>query len=575
MRDGLRLLALLVLTLRSARADTPPCDSCGWLAPAHADPFPTLEASLGRAAASLPATAADPGDTPVHHLAWTLTDLRRWTLLAEDGGPAAPTREARRWLDVDLRVGTPALDHTHKVLDEFWGGVTHESVPAPLHDVGEALRATLLDATDAAYRAARARLAQVRRNAQVKVAREDASDDFSPAPPLRLSAPPAPWTVDLDDWRAPLGREGARLARRPEVHRSAVQLESTREVRWLVSREGNRVQDSRTRVRLSAWASTTADDGMELSAWRTHDVTDAAHLPDAAALARMVDEVAEQIHGLRDAPLVDPYSGPAILRGRAAGVFFHEIFGHRIEGHRQKDEDEGQTFTRKVGQPILPPFLDVVDDPTLASRAGVDLAGTYRADDEGVAAQRVPLVERGILRGFLLSRTPIRGFPASNGHGRREIGHEAVSRQGNLLVEAHQTVPYARLRAMLLEEARRQGKPYGLVFDDISGGFTFTGRATPNAFVVQPTSVWRVWVDGRPDERVRGVDLIGTPLTTFAGIVAAGDDPEVFNGVCGAESGWVPVSASAPSLLVREVEVQRTPKGNDRPPLLPRPDVTP
>ncbi|MEN9785061.1 MAG: hypothetical protein RLZZ299_325 [Pseudomonadota bacterium] len=579
MREGLRQLLLLALAAGTAHADTPsdpaPCASCAWLAPQHEDPFPTLESLLTLASGTLPVSSPDPADTPVHHLAWTLTDLRGWTLTAEDGGPAVPTRDARRALDVDLRVGTPQLDHTHKVLDEVWGGVTHVSAPAPLDAVGAALRATVLDATDEAYRAARARLAQVRRNAQVKVAREDASDDFSPAPPLRLVEAPPAWRVDLDAWRAPLTREGARLAALPAVHQSAVELEAAREVRWLLTRDGTRVQDSRTRIRLAAWASTTADDGMQLSAWRTVDVTDAARLPDAAALTRMVDALAEQIRGVRDAPLVDPYSGPAILRGRAAGVFFHEIFGHRIEGHRQKDEDEGQTFTRKVGQPILPPFLDVVDDPTLTERAGTDLVGTYRADDEGVAAQRVPLVERGILRNFLLSRTPIRGFPASNGHGRRQVGQEAVSRQGNLLVEAHQAVPYARLRAMLLEEARRQGKPYGLVFDDISGGFTFTGRATPNAFVVQPTSVWRVWVDGRPDERVRGVDLIGTPLTTFAGILAAGDDPEVFNGVCGAESGWVPVSASAPSLLVRAVEVQRTPKGNDRPPLLPRPDVTP
>jgi predicted Zn-dependent protease len=114
-----------------------------------------------------------------------------------------------------------------------------------------------------------------------------------------------------------------------------------------------------------------------------------------------------------------------------------------------------------------------------------------------------------------------------------------------------------------------------LVFDDISGGFTFTGRSTPNSFVVSPVTVWKVYVDGRPDELVRGVDLIGTPLTTFARIVAAADDISVFNGVCGAESGWVPVSASAPSLLVSEVEIQRREKGNDRPPLLPAPGTTP
>lgn len=197
--------------------------------------------------------------------------------------------------------------------------------------------------------------------------------------------------------------------------------------------------------------------------------------------------------------------------------------------------------------------------------------GHYRHDDEGVASERVTLVDHGVLRNFLMSRAPVEGFPRSNGHGRRQPGSEVVARQGNLIVEAHETVPKAELRKRLLAEVKRQNKPFGLVFDDITGGFTFTGRSEPNAFAVQPVTVWRVYADGRPDELVRGVDLIGTPLTTFSRILAAGDDRDVFNGMCGAESGWVPVSASSPSLLVSEVEVQRQQKANDRPPVLPAP----
>ncbi|HNH47717.1 MAG TPA: metallopeptidase TldD-related protein, partial [Myxococcota bacterium] len=287
----------------------------------------------------------------------------------------------------------------------------------------------------------------------------------------------------------------------------------------------------------------------------------------------MVHGVAQRVTALLSAPLVEPYDGPAILRGRAAGVFFHEIFGHRIEGHRQKDEDEGQTFTSRVGQSILPGFLSVYDDPTLARVGSVDLNGTYRYDDEGVPAQRVPLVEHGVLRNFLMGRAPVANFPTSNGHARRQPGFAPVPRQGNLLIQAETSVPYSKLREMLIEEIRKQKKPFGLIFDDISGGFTFTGRSTPNAFSVQPVTVWKVFADGRPDQLVRGVDLIGTPLTTFSRILAAGDDPEVFNGMCGAESGWVPVSAIAPSLLIQQVEVQRQDKMSDRPPLLPPPGV--
>ncbi len=287
----------------------------------------------------------------------------------------------------------------------------------------------------------------------------------------------------------------------------------------------------------------------------------------------MARAVGDRVTALREAPVVDPYVGPAILRGRAAAVFFHEILGHRVEGHRQKDEDEGQTLTDKVGEQIFPSFLAVHDDPTLEALAGVDLNGHYVYDDEGVPGQRVPVVEEGVLKGFLVSRSPIDGFPASNGHGRRQPGNAVVARQGNLVVSASETVPYDALRQQLVDEIKAQGKPFGLIFDDISGGFTFTGRTTPNSYAVQPVTVWRVYPDGRPDELVRGVDLIGTPLLTFGRIAAASDEVQVFNGMCGAESGWVPVSAVAPDLLVSEVEVQRGDKEHDRPPLLPPPGV--
>ncbi len=181
------------------------------------------------------------------------------------------------------------------------------------------------------------------------------------------------------------------------------------------------------------------------------------------------------------------------------------------------------------------------------------------------------LVVEGVLQSFLTSRMPIESVPVSNGHGRRQPGNAVVARQGNLIVEASETVTHDQLREQLIQQVVAQGKPYGLIVEDITGGFTLTGRVVPNSFNVRPVAVWKVYPDGRADELVRGGDLIGTPLTTFSRILAAGDDPQVFNGVCGAESGWVPVSAVSPSLLVEEVEIQRKEKSNDRPPLLPAP----
>jgi len=270
-------------------------------------------------------------------------------------------------------------------------------------------------------------------------------------------------------------------------------------------------------------------------------------------------------------PLNDPTVGPALLTGRAAAVFFHEVFGHRAEGHRQKDVNEGQTFARKVGEPILPDFLSVVDDATMKKVGNQELLGYYQYDDEGVVAQRVVLVDHGVLKTFEMSRSPLVGFPHSNGHGRRQMGAEPVSRQGNLLIESSKTVSNAQLRSKLIELIKQQNKPYGLLIDDIAGGFTFTGRGQPQAFQVEPLIVYKVFPDGRPDELVHGVDIVGTPLAALTKIVATGDTPEVFNGYCGAESGYVPVSAASPAILTSELEVQKKQTSTDRPPILPPP----
>jgi predicted Zn-dependent protease len=253
-------------------------------------------------------------------------------------------------------------------------------------------------------------------------------------------------------------------------------------------------------------------------------------------------------------------------------VFFHEIFGHRIEGHRQKNVNEGQTFKKKINERILPTFMSVVFDPLLKSLDGDALMGSYTFDDEGIKARKVTVVEDGIFKGFLMSRSPIEGFDKSNGHGRAAPGKRPVARQSNLIVETKEHVTEAALRNMLIEECKKQNKPYGLRFQQVEGGFTLTGRTIPNSFNVLPILVYRVYADGRPDELVRGVDLIGTPLATFERIIAASNEVETFNGVCGAESGWVPVSASSPSLLVREIEVQKKDKSQERLPILPAPE---
>lgn len=515
-------------------------------------------------------------ERPPYYLAIGVVDTDSLGVAATHGASGEVQMSRSRLADVDVRVGSPALDNTHKIRDGGWfESDGRESVLLPLNDDAPyATQMILWRALDQATRSATRRLLKVQNNAAVKVAPQDESDDFSEVEVVQAVQPVPDFDLDGERWRETVRAASRVLLDYEAVHDSNVSFRAERIVHRFVSSEGAAIRTSVIHARVSVWASTTADDGMDLTVTDYIDVRTLDNLPAPEAVIAMAERVGAQLSSLRQAPLVEPFVGPAILRGRAAAVFFHEVLGHRVEGHRQKDDDEGQTFTDTVGERVLPRFLSVYDDPLLQHVNGTELSGSYSFDDEGVRAERVTIVEDGVLRNFLMSRSPIAGFDRSNGHGRRQSGHSVVARQGSLLVEATNGVDADRLRQQLIREIHAQRKPYGYIFDDISGGFTFTGRVSPNAFSVQPVTVWRVWADGRPDELVRGVDLIGTPLTVFQRILAAGQVQSVFNGSCGAESGWVSVSAVSPDLLIQELEIQRSIKAHARPPLLSAPMPT-
>ncbi len=533
------------------------------------DLLDVLEEELHRSMANL----AETGEAPMYYLQYAVTELNRYDLSAADGGLNAPSSSSRRYLDVDLRVGSMQLDNTHEIRGGSWRDnyTPQRRVDFPLDLDRDAMRAALWNETEYQFRKAQERLTRVEANRQVKVEEEDLSDDFSSGAAHDFTEPAVLNHVNEEHWKGILSRVGDYLAGHEFVKSSRAGLSIDDRTTYAVNSEGSRLGHSSHYLRATLRIRGMAEDGMELRRSEYHSAASADKLPDEATLMADAERLVEELKALIAAPVVEPYIGPAILKNRASGVFFHEIFGHRVEGHRQKSESEGQTFTKKVGQEILPTFISVYDDPTLAEFRGTDLRGHYKFDDEGTPAERVTVVEKGILRNFLTSRSPIENFPRSNGHGRREVGHDVVARQGNLIVESEKRVSYDELRLLLIDECKRQGKPYGLIFEDISGGFTMTGRGGPQAFKVLPLLVRRVYADGRPDEVVRGVDIVGTPLTSFSKIIMAGDDDDVFNGTCGAESGWCPVSGVSPSILVSEIEVEKQQKGQEKPPILPPP----
>ena len=570
---GLALLASL-LSLNAWAANKParvPAPAPPAQQPAQVAPSPliaTMSQELDREMPIL--SKATP---PAYFVSYILTSSDRSEVMGSNGALLSSEDSHSRWLETQVRVGSYDLDNTHKVGNSNPGQGSF-GMSVPIDDAPDVLRRAMWQETDKQFRAASEGLIKINTSKEVQVqTAEEHAPDFAREKPHTFYGPEVSVHPDRKPWETKVRLYTRAFRESPQILNSIVTFSATGDNQYQVTSEGTRLQFGQVHYRLELFIQGKAPDGMDINRYYNFDWANPADAPDDKAVLAEGQVLRKELEALVAAPLVEPYAGPALLTGRATAVFFHEVFGHRAEGFRQKDINEGQTFARKVGEPILPKFLSIYDDPTerTLDKSKDILIGYYPFDDEGTPSERVTLVDHGVLKNFEMSRQPLTGFPVSNGHGRRQIGAQPVSRQGNLIVQSSLTVSNAELRKKLIEEIKRQGKPFGLLIDDIAGGFTFTGRGQPQAFQVQPLVVYKVYADGRPDELVRGVDIVGTPLVSLTKIVATGDTMETFNGYCGAESGSVPVSASAPAILITEMEVQKKETSTDKPPILPPP----
>ncbi len=525
----------------------------------------TMQAEMQRAQSSL--GKLDPAP---YFLSYSVYDQSLVIAVGSQGSLVNSMHARRRAVDVGMRIGTPALDNAHAQNRAS----ASSSGALPLEDDRNAIAHELWRLTYEEYRKASKAYLNVKTDTQVHAQEEDTSPDFSQEkPPTHVDYKEVAAAPDQRALEKFVREYSALFRQYPYIYSSTVVITAQKTRFHFLSTEGNHVVAPSAFIRVAIEAETRADDGMELMRVETFQAESLEHLPAESEITARAQKMASDLKALREAPLAEPFDGPALLSGRASGVFFHEVLGHRLEGHRQRGEQEGQTFTKKVGQAVLPEFLSVVDDPTLRKLNGMDLGGWYEFDDEGMPATRVEVIKNGILKDFLMSRMPIKNFANSNGHGRAQPGLMPTGRQGNLIVSSSRTVKDSELRQKLIDEVKKQNKPYGLYFEDIQGGFTLTQRSMPQAFQVLPVLVWRVYADGRPDELVRGIDIVGTPLAALNRILLTGEKTEIFNGICGAESGQVPVAAAAPAMLFSEIEVQKRAHSLNRPPILPAPSI--
>jgi TldD protein len=517
-----------------------------------------------------------PGEDGPYFIRYLVREYDDYDLGARFGAVFDDNYQHVRQGAVEVRVGSYQFDNTaddsaEKMFDLDDFERYQPPVYVPVDDNVDALRATMWLQTDAHYKQALAALHKKRGTRVTKMVEDEKMPSFSREKPARAVDAPLGVTFDRAKWTERLRRTSALFKKYPEIFDSQVKMSVDHQTRYLVTSEGTELVNERLIYSIQLLASSRATDGLLINHFKSFYGASEAEMPDEATLDKTAAQLADEVKRLREAPMLDPFNGPAILLPEAAGVFFHEALGHRLEGERQNDNKEGATFKGQIGKPVLPAFVSVLDDPTMAKVGNVSLNGHYGFDDEGVLARPVTLVDHGILRNYLKSRTPVKGSLESNGHGRSEGTLDPIGRMASTIVKSDKVVTMAKLKEMLLEEVRRQKKAFGLIIADISGGQTNTTTYDFQAFKGMPRIVYRVDAETGAETLVRGVEFVGTPIGSLNRIVAASDQTAVFNGFCGAESGYVPVSTVAPALLISEIELQRTRRALERPPILPAP----
>lgn len=492
-------------------------------------------------------------------------------IVASSGSIGESSYVPQKSLTVNVKVGDYDYDDNHRKKNSqlaTGGQILSED------ESEEHIARVLWRCTDSEYTKAARTYSMLKADMNLTNNNQSKIPDYLKSAPYSYYEEPLPTnkkSIDKKIWEQRLKKLSLRFKPHHDIIESSVSLSFKTIRRYYVSTEDVQVVENQTYAILNINAKTKADDGMILPLYKTFFAYLPNNLPSDKIIEGEIDDIIEKLHLLRTAPIVDPYTGPAILSGQASGVFFHEIFGHRIEAQAMKNDNNGQTFKSMLGQLVLPQAFNVYDDPSLRVYNNKELNGSYIHDEEGVKGCKVNIVTNGILKDFLTTKVPIEGFTKSNGHARATAGLNPTSRQSNLIIETTTKHTEADLRKMLIEEAKKQGKEYGFYMARVTGGFTNTNTSAPNSFNVTPIEVYRVYVDQRPDELVRGVDLVGTPLSMFSFITAAGGTTDMFSGMCIAGSGEIPVTAISPMLFVSKIEFQRKKSQENDKAILPRP----
>ncbi len=504
-----------------------------------------------------------------YFISYQIKDNEYYSIKGKYGAIASSNNDRIRRLFVDVRVGNYDFDNSIK--GRSGGRVPfHDASDVPVDNDPDAIRAVLWQVTDLAYKGALTQYFNKKAN-NVQEIKDKNTTSFTREKSHDYYGPELDLTFNPTQWEDKIRDISSVYKNYKELTNAYIVITAQKETVYFINTEGTSYIRDEVLYSIDAEVTTRAKDGKEISNYRNLYYVLPEEIPSVKELKAIVNEMVEETLEMRGAEVLSPVSVPALLEPEAAGVVFHEAVGHRLEGERQIDDDEGQTFREKVGKKIVPTFLSILDDPSMKSFNGTHLMGYYPFDDQGVPGERVVLIEDGVLKNFLLSRTPVNGFERSNGHGRASYGRAPIARMSNTIIESDKEYSKEKLKELLIEEVKRQNKPFGLLIKSMKGGETNTSSYNFQAYRATPVAIYKVDPETGEETPVRDIEIVGTPLVSINKIIATGDDYSVFNGFCGAESGYIPVSTVAPSILVSEIEFQRKSSRKEKLPLLPPP----
>ena len=431
---------------------------------------------------------------------------------------------------------------------------------APVDNDPKALRWQLWLATDQAYKAASEALA-TKQSLLRQYASPQPFDDFARAPTLQSIAPLAKLAFEPQPWTQMLERATALFRTDPKLESLTARVRFRAVNRYFVNSEGSFTRSGEAVYFLGTAGSTQAEDGMRLERSPYYVTATPQELPAPEQYQADVAKMIGTLEKLREAPVVaEDYRGPVLFAPDAAADLVNGLVGSNVLGVRPKPGDSARTtgkYSSDYHGRVLPAFLSVIDDPTMKTFAGRTLVGHYEADDEGVRATRVPVIQDGQLMNYLLGRQPIRDFPESNGHGRAAPAQVAMPMMGNLMVQSKQAFSPEELKNKLIELCRQEGKPFGYLVETLGG---------PN---YDPRLLYRVYEKDGHEELVRGAEFDELDARALRNdLIAAGNDPLVNN-----REGAIPTTVISPSLLFDELEVKRTDTPNAKLPEYPPPDL--